>query len=226
MVYKDKRGYERNEKEHTNLVHRNRIYHVYLENRKRYPLPFSAYEVHHKDFNKNNNKVNNLQIVTPTEHDRIHEEENKRREKLEMAESQQMLFEEMEEKRLKEEKEIEENRLKVEKILEEEEEKRRKNLSYVEIRKLEIKEKERKKNLSCFEFRMLELKEEEEALLREMKGEENRKRIKKFMEEELKKEMHKFGLLEEGEMKKREMLEYAESTQTLFEEIESKNEVK
>ena len=27
--------------------------------------------------NKNNNKVSNLAIVTPTEHDRIHEEENK-----------------------------------------------------------------------------------------------------------------------------------------------------
>lgn len=70
MTYKDKRGYERT---HSNAVHRNRAYHIWLENRDKYPLPFSAYEVHHKDFDKTNNKVSNLAILTPTEHDKAHE---------------------------------------------------------------------------------------------------------------------------------------------------------
>lgn len=55
-------------------VHRARAYHIYLENRKKYPLPYTAYEVHHIDFDKMNNKVSNLQILTPTEHDKVHKE--------------------------------------------------------------------------------------------------------------------------------------------------------
>jgi hypothetical protein len=78
MSYMDRNGYQRTKQEHSNLVHRGRIYHVYLENRDKYPLPFSAYEIHHIDFDKTNNKVSNLAILTPTEHDDIHDEEKQR----------------------------------------------------------------------------------------------------------------------------------------------------
>ena len=70
MAYTDKRGYKR---EHSNAVHRNRAYSVYLKNRKKYPLPFSAYEVHHIDGDKTNNRMDNLAILTPEEHDKEHD---------------------------------------------------------------------------------------------------------------------------------------------------------
>lgn len=69
-------GYEVEDKEEE-FIHRKRAYHIYLENRNKYPLPYSAYEVHHIDFDKTNNKVSNLQILTPTEHDKLHEEHDK-----------------------------------------------------------------------------------------------------------------------------------------------------
>ncbi|PIN91630.1 hypothetical protein COU61_02070 [Candidatus Pacearchaeota archaeon CG10_big_fil_rev_8_21_14_0_10_35_13] len=68
--YKDTWGYDRN---HTNSVHRHRAYHhIYLKNRKKYPLPFEAYEVHHIDGDKNNNRMDNLAILTPEQHDEAH----------------------------------------------------------------------------------------------------------------------------------------------------------
>jgi hypothetical protein len=71
-----KNGYAVEGKEEE-FIHRKRAYHIYLENRDKYPLPYSAYEVHHIDFDKTNNKVSNLQILTPTEHDKLHEEHEK-----------------------------------------------------------------------------------------------------------------------------------------------------
>jgi len=69
--YKDKWGYERN---HTDSVHRHRAYHhIYLKDRKKYPLPFEAYEVHHIDGDKNNNRMDNLAVLTPEEHDKAHD---------------------------------------------------------------------------------------------------------------------------------------------------------
>lgn len=71
MTYRDKRGYER---EHSDAVHRHRAYHhIYLKDRKKYPLPFEAYEVHHIDGDKTNNKMENLAVLTPEEHDKAHE---------------------------------------------------------------------------------------------------------------------------------------------------------
>ena len=73
MTYIDKDGYRRNSIEHSNLIHRNIAYHqIYLRNRDKYPLPFSKYQVHHKDKNKLNNEVSNLQLVTKEEHEEIH----------------------------------------------------------------------------------------------------------------------------------------------------------
>lgn len=79
MTYKeDKNGYLRGKIEHTDLIHRQKAYrNIYLKNRDKYPLPFSKYVVHHKDFNKKNNKISNLKILTPEEHRRIHNIEYK-----------------------------------------------------------------------------------------------------------------------------------------------------
>lgn len=93
-TYKDEKGYERTEKEHTDLVHRNRAYHIYLQNRDKYPLPYSAYEVHHKDFDKTNNKVSNLQILTPSEHDKIHEENESKKAEERLKEEEKLKAEE------------------------------------------------------------------------------------------------------------------------------------
>ncbi|MBS3078917.1 HNH endonuclease [Candidatus Pacearchaeota archaeon] len=72
MTYKDKLGYKR---KHSNAVHRHRAYHyIYLKDRKKYPLPFEAYEIHHIDGDKNNNRMDNLAVLTPEEHDKAHEE--------------------------------------------------------------------------------------------------------------------------------------------------------
>lgn len=69
----DKHGYPRKKIKHSDLMHRQIAYReIYLKNRDKYPLPFSKYQVHHKDGNKKNYKVSNLQIVTREEHERIH----------------------------------------------------------------------------------------------------------------------------------------------------------
>lgn len=69
----DKNGYKRGKIKHSDLIHRQIAYeYIYLKHREEYPLPFSKYEVHHKDMNKLNNDVSNLQIVTPKQHSKIH----------------------------------------------------------------------------------------------------------------------------------------------------------
>jgi len=58
---------------HSNSIHRQVAYvEIYLKNRRNYPLPFSNYIVHHKDREKLNNAVFNLQIMTEKEHDKLH----------------------------------------------------------------------------------------------------------------------------------------------------------
>ena len=69
----DENGYKRGKLKHSDLIHRQIAYkEIYLKNRENYPLPFSEYVVHHKDENKKNNDVSNLQILTPPEHEDIH----------------------------------------------------------------------------------------------------------------------------------------------------------
>jgi len=68
-TYTDDNGYER----FSNLVHRQVAYkEIYLKNRKKYPLPFGKYQIHHIDGYKQNNNVSNLQILTREEHRAVH----------------------------------------------------------------------------------------------------------------------------------------------------------
>ncbi|MHA1679363.1 MAG: HNH endonuclease [Promethearchaeota archaeon] len=75
-TFKDERGYDRDYPKHSNLLHRKNAYkYIYLKNKWKYSLPFSAYDVHHIDHNKNNNHSSNLKIVTRDEHKKIHEQD-------------------------------------------------------------------------------------------------------------------------------------------------------
>jgi hypothetical protein len=67
----DENGYPRGK--YSNLIHRQVAYReIYLKHREDYPLPFSKYIIHHKDRNRRNFNVDNLQLVTKEEHSRIH----------------------------------------------------------------------------------------------------------------------------------------------------------
>jgi len=69
VTYVDKNGYER----YSTLIHRQKAYkQIYKKNKDKYTLPFSKYVVHHKDSNKKNNNINNLEILSPEEHDNVH----------------------------------------------------------------------------------------------------------------------------------------------------------
>ena len=72
-TYTDENGYERGSLKHSNLIHRQIAYEeIYLKNRKKYSLPFSRYVIHHKDGDKQNNLIENLEILTPLEHELRH----------------------------------------------------------------------------------------------------------------------------------------------------------
>jgi hypothetical protein len=67
---------KKRKRENLGFIRRRKIYAEYLLRRDKYPLPFDAYEVHHKDFNNSNFHTDNLQLITPKEHDRLHDEHN------------------------------------------------------------------------------------------------------------------------------------------------------
>jgi hypothetical protein len=69
-TYLDDKGYYRF-KGSSKLVHRWVAYR-YIYNKHAYFYPFSAYVVHHKDGNKENNNVDNLKILAQSEHRKIH----------------------------------------------------------------------------------------------------------------------------------------------------------
>jgi hypothetical protein len=54
-------------------IHRTAAWqHLYSE--KKYPKKFREYQVHHKDLDKKNNDISNLEIVTKEKHKKIHDE--------------------------------------------------------------------------------------------------------------------------------------------------------
>ncbi len=75
QTYKDFQGNIR-WKDSKKLVHRGIAYRkIYLKNRKKYSLPFKKYQVHHKNKNKNDNRVENLELKTIYEHEYEHKVE-------------------------------------------------------------------------------------------------------------------------------------------------------
>jgi hypothetical protein len=69
-IYEDSNGYLRF-RESDDLVHREVAY-KYIYKKNYYLYPFRSYIVHHKDRNKRNNRVDNLEILTHEEHNKIH----------------------------------------------------------------------------------------------------------------------------------------------------------
>ncbi len=70
--YIDEKGYPR-DCVTDQLIHRRVAYNkIYLKNRAKYSLPFSKYDVHHKDGNKRNCSVENLKILTRDQHKEAH----------------------------------------------------------------------------------------------------------------------------------------------------------
>lgn len=72
-TYVDRHGY-RVWKSNNKTIHRTRAFHeIYLKDRKKYPLNFSEYQVHHKDKDKQNNRVENLELTPIREHELKHD---------------------------------------------------------------------------------------------------------------------------------------------------------
>jgi len=70
----DKNGYIRGNPEHSDLISRQIAYEkIYKKSgADKYPLRFREYVVHHRDQDKHNNGVNNLDLVTQEDHKEIH----------------------------------------------------------------------------------------------------------------------------------------------------------
>ena len=72
--YVDKNGYKRGDPKHSDLIHRQIAYkEIYLKRKEEFPKPFSFYQVHHIDNNKQNNDVSNLMLLSKEDHEKIHQ---------------------------------------------------------------------------------------------------------------------------------------------------------
>jgi hypothetical protein len=90
QTFQDHKGYLR-WKDSNRLVHRTIAYkQIYLKNEEKYPLDFKDYQIHHKDQDKTNNRVENLELKER----KAHEEEHKfiRREKLHLIYIKVLVF--------------------------------------------------------------------------------------------------------------------------------------
>lgn len=71
-TYIDKKGYKRY-KNNDRLIHRDIAYYkIYRKSFGEYLKKFGEYDIHHKDGNKLNNTIKNLQILTRNEHKKKH----------------------------------------------------------------------------------------------------------------------------------------------------------
>ena len=106
--------YETYTKELTVPSVRNKMHPIYMKNRKKYPLPFSSYEVHHKDFNESNNKLSNLILLIPEEHEKIHSKEEERvEEEIKKIERNPVLSKKEREEKIKKNEGLEEERRRI-----------------------------------------------------------------------------------------------------------------
>ncbi|MFH1376543.1 MAG: HNH endonuclease [Candidatus Woesearchaeota archaeon] len=68
----DYKGYKRwkvsNESVHRTIAKRE----IWAKNRKKYPYDFQDYQVHHRDRNKLNNRIENLELIPRIEHEYKH----------------------------------------------------------------------------------------------------------------------------------------------------------
>jgi len=76
-AYVDEQGYWRDV--YGNLIHRQVAKRNYLSNRNKYKLPFAKYVVHHKNEDKKDNRIENLEILTPEEHRKRHGKPEKKK---------------------------------------------------------------------------------------------------------------------------------------------------
>jgi hypothetical protein len=97
-AYTDDNGYKRGlVRAHSDLISRQVAYlELYLNNRSKYPLPFSKYVVHHINTTKEDNEINNLFICTEREHNLIHEYQIANRKKFSNREQLEKFLEETE----------------------------------------------------------------------------------------------------------------------------------
>jgi len=73
-LYMDDRGYLRF-KDSKKTIHRWIAYkYIYKPNKQKYILPFRKYQIHHKDGNKTNNNVDNLELYIDKQHQEIHKD--------------------------------------------------------------------------------------------------------------------------------------------------------
>lgn len=78
-------------KHHSDSIHRQVAYEkIYLKDRNKYPYPFGWYVVHHKDRNKENFKVDNLELLTKRQHMIKHIIEKRAKEKQEKEEKRKL----------------------------------------------------------------------------------------------------------------------------------------
>jgi hypothetical protein len=163
---------EKYKRENTDPNNKKRLYPIYMKNRGKYPFQFSEYEVHHKDFNNGNNNINNLILLTPTEHDTIHlKKMQKIQEQRKEIEAIAKLREESEKEEKKRKKEMREFEKEKKRIESHKKETQRRRLRQYEDQKRIILEKERN--------RAHHQNEEEKRDIERIKEEKKRKERKR-----------------------------------------------
>jgi len=72
ITYIDEKGYKRYKNGHRLVSRKIAQEKIYERNRNKYSLPFREYIVHHKNENKLDNKIQNLELYTKEQHNKVH----------------------------------------------------------------------------------------------------------------------------------------------------------